>query len=100
MTIHKIDREKLAEAVEYSQEATPRIDGEYWTTMRQAAENWLAITDPGFEVSEEMINNVIGFDLKGTMTDGVETQAYCAHVKKIMLESIFKAMIATMIKGE
>lgn len=96
MTIHKIDREKLAEAVEYSQEATPRIDGEYWTTMRQAAENWLAITDPGFEPSEEMVEagdneSSRWFVISKCGRVGIVVEGYIR---------IFKAMIATTIGGQ
>lgn len=71
MTLHKIDREKLAEALEIicarpdnAQEAQNVADDFYEFEMKndvtpydfieQAAQNWLTITDPGFEPSKNM----------------------------------------------
>lgn len=84
--LHKIDREKLAEALhvlehgdvgewdKFREEtgATPHV------YRRQAAENWLTITDPGFEVSDGMVG-------AGQNIDGFVSQ---------FETSVFKAMIA------
>lgn len=65
MTLHKIDREKLA----YELAARTSNDmGDYWrinvkkpftstldpVQIIQAAQNWLTITDPGFEADKKM----------------------------------------------
>ncbi len=59
MTLHKIDREKLAEKLE----ALNSYEIPY--TIEQAAQNWLTITDPGFEVSGAMCDaadNIEGWE--------------------------------------
>ena len=79
--MHKIDREKLAEVVNMRR---PCMDANEFDLLREAAENWLAITDPGFEPSEEM-------------KEAGEGYAYGEYVENAV--DGFKAMIATMIKG-
>lgn len=61
--LHKIDREKLAEALHFQREFLERIraDGSKAIgtaeIITKAAENWLTITDPGFEVSDGMYDS-------------------------------------------
>ncbi len=75
--LHKIDREKLAAV---SRMGRIFMDADEFTLLRQAAENWLTITDPGFEVSEAMVDAGLTVDL------AIEQDNYMA--------TAFKAMIA------
>ena len=76
MTLHKIDREKLAEELK---SITINDMGDYTRVnikkphictldpvqILQAAQNWLTITDPMFEVSEAMVDaadNIEGWE--------------------------------------
>lgn len=65
MTLHKIDREQLKEAMRVvafgeSSNTGPRVKytEKYkeppYIVLDKAAENWLTITDPGFEASESV----------------------------------------------
>lgn len=97
MTLHKIDREKLAEAVRITKlphsehisfeilDYSAKHGEQFFRIVEKAAENWLAITDPGFEPSEKM-------------KEAGESYAYGEYVENAV--DGFKAMIATMIKGE
>lgn len=61
MTLHKIDREKLAEAIALVSE-DDRLCTNFYSKYQsypeevvlKAAQNWLTITDPGFEASESV----------------------------------------------
>lgn len=58
MTLHKIDREKLEEALAdiCDKDGKPKYCNDYQDlcVVVQAAENWLAITDPGFDLPYPM----------------------------------------------
>lgn len=65
MTLHKIDREKLAEALHFQREFLERIraDGSKAIgtaeIITKAAENWLTITDPAYISLLKSICNVL-----------------------------------------
>ncbi len=50
--MHKIDRERLKCLLDYDTGCYPHARAN--ETIRKAAENWLEVSDPGFEVSEAM----------------------------------------------
>lgn len=79
-TLHKIDREKLAEAL---QPFNSGLGAEY---LFKAADNWLTITDPEFEVSNRMLK----------AADDAQ-EPYCTediYATADLLVAAFKAMIA------
>lgn len=80
MTLHKIDREKLAKLLE----ALNSYEIPY--TIEQAAENWLTITDPGFRPDKKMTEAALPWLTQWKHMNGT--------TKMDALRQAFKAMIA------
>ena len=80
MTLHKIDREKLAKLLD----GLKNFDD--INIIEQAAQNWLMISDPGFEVTKEMLS---------AADDAQEPYgADDIYAPLDLLVAVFKAMIA------
>jgi len=88
--MHKIDRERLREALGnvpslYDTWGDPLMgdDEDNIDRILKAAENWLEITDPGFEVSIKMLQAAMDEQFEA------ETRGVNAYP-----QDVFKAMIA------
>ena len=53
--LHKIDREKLAEVLNMRRKD---MDANEFDLLKEAAENWLKLTDPGFDIPDEVLSDV------------------------------------------
>ncbi len=96
MTLHKIDREKLVEAMKDCF-IHKSIDGDVGVVfvsndiqaaqwMLQAAQNWLTITDPGFHPDKKMTEAALPWLTQWKHMNGT--------TKMDALRQAFKAMIA------
>ena len=81
--LHKIDREKLAEVLNMRRKD---MDAYEFDLLKESAQNWLTITDPGFHPDKKMTEAALPWLTQWKHMNGT--------TKMDALRQAFKAMIA------